>query len=563
VHNLFAAIVATPQTEAAPKGGVTASDAGSFRDVLCSKVVDQSQARAMASKTNPAVVSRVQSDTKERDKAENHNASTAKLCDPRNLDTGDSLTAATFVSVTMLPAPSITPSTAEVSAAPEGGGQVRQTGAALSHIVRVVTRDTSAGAAIGTQLTIAAIAHPDSTAQSNVQVANQSQSQLQSPSEAATEEDIPSSPDDQVLPISSPQTAAPEPTLFSFPGGAASGDAPSLPDGLAHPPGTQQKTDEPDLAPLPSSTTPTDRRDLPMQDQPAINSDVSSGNAPAALPTAPPASEPASQGVAAAATAASQSLNANRRISAGETTRADKKEDHNPARASQPATDAQPESQTMSVRAGGPTMGTEGVSQTATVIGQSPNPDRAQAANMAGGLVGLQTSHTSPEGPLAPDSKAQSTLPTSTSNATDTAATTPPVLQSARVLERMGQSEIRVGLSTANFGNLELLTSVNQNRVAATLATSHSELRAALAAEMPSLEHGMAQHQLTLDSFHLDTRSGAQDKHQGASGDQQDRSHSGTEAAESGVAGNSVAAPETVSPQIWAGPYSFGLSVHA
>ena len=136
------------------------------------------------------------------------------------------------------------------------------------------------------------------------------------------------------------------------------------------------------------------------------------------------------------------------------------------------------------------------------------------------------------------------------------------MLQSARVLERMGQSEIRVGLNTANFGNLELHTTVNQDRVAATLATSHSELRAALAAEMPSLERAMAQQQLTLDSFHLDTHAGAQDRNHGAPGDQQNRSRTWTGAAESGAASDGSRMPEMAS-QLWIGPDSSGLNVHA
>jgi flagellar hook-length control protein FliK len=128
----------------------------------------------------------------------------------------------------------------------------------------------------------------------------------------------------------------------------------------------------------------------------------------------------------------------------------------------------------------------------------------------------------------------------------------------------MGQAEIRVGLNTANFGNLELHTSVNQDRVTATLATSHSELRAALAAEMPTLEHAMTQHHLTLDSFHLDTRSEAQDNNHGASGHQQDRPQTWTEPA-AGPAGasDSLPTPETAPPQLWIRPYSSGLNVHA
>ena len=88
---------------------------------------------------------------------------------------------------------------------------------------------------------------------------------------------------------------------------------------------------------------------------------------------------------------------------------------------------------------------------------------------------------------------------------------TPITVQSARVLERMGQTEMRVGVNTAGFGSVELHASVNQDRVGAVVATNHLELRAAMMAEMPSLQKAMEQHHLRLDSMALNARAGSQD----------------------------------------------------
>ncbi len=74
------------------------------------------------------------------------------------------------------------------------------------------------------------------------------------------------------------------------------------------------------------------------------------------------------------------------------------------------------------------------------------------------------------------------------------------------MLERMGQTEMRVGVNTAGFGSVELHASVNQDRVGAVVATNHLELRAAMMAEMPSLERAMEQHHLRLDSMALNAR---------------------------------------------------------
>ncbi len=89
-----------------------------------------------------------------------------------------------------------------------------------------------------------------------------------------------------------------------------------------------------------------------------------------------------------------------------------------------------------------------------------------------------------------------------------TTATGSGVVQTAHVLERMGQSEMHVGITSSRFGNIELHTSVYRDHVGATIATNHAELRSALAAEMPNLEREMARHQLTLDRFRFDLRGG-------------------------------------------------------
>lgn len=127
----------------------------------------------------------------------------------------------------------------------------------------------------------------------------------------------------------------------------------------------------------------------------------------------------------------------------------------------------------------------------------------------------------------------------------------------------MGQSEMRLGLNSGNFGAIELHTHVNQDQVGASIATSHAELRAAMMAEMPSLEHAIAQHQLKLDSFNLDSRTSAQNGGSGdAAGNQSPRgwTRPGTEVSEFN---DDMAAQESSLPQAWAAPHSSGLNVHA
>jgi flagellar hook-length control protein FliK len=571
------------------KTGAAISDGGSFRDVLCAKVVGQGQARATASGTKPEVGgSRDQSNVKARENPGDQNASTVSLRDsktraPGDSDKGDSL----YVSVTSpsaLPVSSIAPVAEEASAPPGSGRPLNQLAMALSDNVGFTKAKASGDFPIDEMATVPTAAPaensgvvmnapaPSIAATSPSQAANQ----FQFHSDATTEEATPSPTCDQGVPPRSTPDQDPAMLLVPFPGDAVPANRPSLLDALVHPASLQQKTDGSDRSPLvaPAHTPTLERRDVPPQNQPTNGNDTGSGNTAAGLTAASAASASRAETIAnilpnsniPTSTAAPQSLNSARKANSEEPAWAGRKEDHSPSRFSQPEIDAQPESQAAPLKAGEPdlTMRTGEISPAAFAMGHNPNADSTAVTAAPGGLEvgGLQTSHASSDGQPTGNTKATLT-PDPTSNAADMTSAATPVLQSARVLERMGQSEIRVGLNTANFGNLELRTTVNQDRVAATLATSHSELRAALAAEMPSLEHAMAQRQLTLDSFHLDTRSGPHNGNHGAAGDQQNRSQTWTgTAAELGAAGDGSPMPEMAS-QLWIGPDSSGLNVHA
>jgi len=166
-------------------------------------------------------------------------------------------------------------------------------------------------------------------------------------------------------------------------------------------------------------------------------------------------------------------------------------------------------------------------------------------------------------GSASREDRSQATPDTAPSSPAENAQTAPTVIQSAQVLERMGKSEIRLGLNSSNFGSIELHTSVNQDRVGASISTSHAELRTAMIAEMPSLEHAIAQHQMRLDSFQFDSRSGPQAGDSSASGGNPSGSRSGTQAtARISESSEDTAAQEALLPQAWTASHS-GLNVHA
>ena len=137
------------------------------------------------------------------------------------------------------------------------------------------------------------------------------------------------------------------------------------------------------------------------------------------------------------------------------------------------------------------------------------------------------------------------------------------VIPSAHLLQRMGQSEMRLGLNSTRYGSIELHTSVSQDLVGASIATGHAELRAAMIAEMPSLEQAMAQHQLKLDNFYLGPRSSAQNNDHGASAGNQSLPGRTRSAGSISAFGDDTAATETAPPEAWAAPHSSRLNVHA
>jgi len=163
--------------------------------------------------------------------------------------------------------------------------------------------------------------------------------------------------------------------------------------------------------------------------------------------------------------------------------------------------------------------------------------------------------------PAARTARAQTGSEAVASAPAETAQAAPGVIQSARVLERMGQSEMRLGLNSSYFGSIELHTSVNQDRVGASIATGHSELRAAMLAEIPLLERAIAQHHLTLDNLNMDSGPGRQAGNSGAFSENPSASQSWPRSV--AKISEDTAPQEASLPQTWTSPYSSGLNVHA
>jgi hypothetical protein len=63
-----------------------------------------------------------------------------------------------------------------------------------------------------------------------------------------------------------------------------------------------------------------------------------------------------------------------------------------------------------------------------------------------------------------------------------------PVINTARLIQSIGQSEMRVGMRSNEFGNISISTSTNKDVISAQISLDHGELAKALAAQLPEMQ---------------------------------------------------------------------------
>jgi hypothetical protein len=65
---------------------------------------------------------------------------------------------------------------------------------------------------------------------------------------------------------------------------------------------------------------------------------------------------------------------------------------------------------------------------------------------------------------------------------------TSPVINTAKLIQNMGQSEMRVGMRSSEFGNISISTSTVRDGVSAQISLDHGELAKTLAAHLPEMQ---------------------------------------------------------------------------
>jgi len=80
-------------------------------------------------------------------------------------------------------------------------------------------------------------------------------------------------------------------------------------------------------------------------------------------------------------------------------------------------------------------------------------------------------------------------------SASPAALQSPPVINTAKLIQTMGQSEMRVGMHSNEFGSISISTSSTRDSISAQISLDHGELAKAIAAHLPEMQARMGGNQ--------------------------------------------------------------------
>jgi flagellar hook-length control protein FliK len=76
-------------------------------------------------------------------------------------------------------------------------------------------------------------------------------------------------------------------------------------------------------------------------------------------------------------------------------------------------------------------------------------------------------------------------------------------VQVAQMINRIGQSEMRIGMNTSAFGSVEVRTVVHANDVGLVIGSEKGDLRTLLSSDMPAITNTLQQQNLRLNSVNF------------------------------------------------------------
>jgi len=168
----------------------------------------------------------------------------------------------------------------------------------------------------------------------------------------------------------------------------------------------------------------------------------------------------------------------------------------------------------------------DGKNASATVF---PNASDQKASQFDQESIGVAQSQTQPE--------TQAAYPTS-------------IINSAKLVERIGEAELRLGIRAGEFGSVDIRTSMVRNQFTAEISVERGELGRVIAAELPSLQNRLMEQRVPVANItvqnHTGSHSTASEQQKSRDGQQVYATNSGS--LEEGLTLALVALEGTASP---------------
>lgn len=96
-------------------------------------------------------------------------------------------------------------------------------------------------------------------------------------------------------------------------------------------------------------------------------------------------------------------------------------------------------------------------------------------------------------------------------NQGETAAVYPTsVINSAKLIERIGEAELRVGIRAGEFGSVDIRTSMVHNQLTAEISVERGELGRVMAAELPGLQNRLSEQRVPVANITVQNHAGGQ-----------------------------------------------------
>jgi flagellar hook-length control protein FliK len=80
-------------------------------------------------------------------------------------------------------------------------------------------------------------------------------------------------------------------------------------------------------------------------------------------------------------------------------------------------------------------------------------------------------------------------------------------VNTAKLVQGLTQSELRVGLQTRDFGNIDIRTSASRHEFSAQISVEHSEVAHTLTAELPNLYARLNEQQVPVSNIQIHNQS--------------------------------------------------------